>query len=199
MPARTRVPRGQVGVEGRHAPVVAAAGRLGGARERRADHDGVGADGDGLGEVATGAHAAVGDDVAVLAGLLEEARAGGGRVSDRGGLRDADAEHAARGARVAGADAHEHADGAGAHEVQRALVAAAAADDARDVERLDERVEVERLVVAAHVLGRDDRALDDEDVEPAGERGLEVALAVLRRERGGGDDAAVLDLLARAW
>ena len=59
---------------------------------------------------------------------------------------------------------------------------------------LDESVEVERLVVARDVLGRDDRALDDEDVEAAGKRGLEVALAVLRGERGRGKHATVLDL-----
>ena len=60
----TRAPRGSDGMEGRHAPVVAAAGRLLGARERRADHHRVGAAGDRLGDVAAGAHAAVGDHVA---------------------------------------------------------------------------------------------------------------------------------------
>ena len=53
-------------------------------------------------------------------------------VGDRRRLRDADAEHAARGARRAGADADEHAGRAGAHEVQARVVAGAAADDDRD-------------------------------------------------------------------
>ena len=121
-------------MERRHAPVVAAAGRLVGARERRTDHDRVGAHGDGLGQVAAGAHAAVSDDVAVGAGLVEVTHPRRGGVGDRGALRHADAEHATRRARVAGADADEHADSAGAHQVQRAGVAAAAADDDRDVE-----------------------------------------------------------------
>jgi hypothetical protein len=89
--------------------VVAAAGRLVGARQRRADHHGVGAAGDRLGDVAARAHAAVGDDLGVLAGLQHVLGAGGRDVGDRRRLRDAEAEHAARGARRAGTDADEHA------------------------------------------------------------------------------------------
>ena len=50
---------------------------------------------DRLGDVATGAHATVGDDVHVHAGLVEvtDPRARG--VGDRGGLRHTDAEHSA--------------------------------------------------------------------------------------------------------
>ena len=145
--------------------MVAPAGRLVRGGQRRADHDGVGAAHDGLGDVAAGAHAAVGDDVDVDAGLVEVAHAGGPGVGDGGGLRHADAEHAAGGAGVAGADADEDAGGAGAHEVQRRLVAGAAADDDGDVELADEALEVERLDGLRHVLGRHDRALDDEQVE----------------------------------
>ena len=47
----------------------------------------------------------------------------------------------------------------------------------------------------AHVLGRDDGALDDEHVEAGVERDLVVLLHALRRERRGGEHAAVLDLL----
>ena len=60
----------------------------------------------------------------------------------------------------------------------------------RHVEVRDERVEVERLVVAALVLGRDDRALDDQDIESAFECRSDVALDVLRREAGGSEDAS---------
>ena len=51
----------------------------------------------------------------------------------------------AAGARVAGTDADEHADRAGAHEVQRGGVGGAAADDHGDVELADELLQVERL------------------------------------------------------
>src|SRR3954451_9798239 len=62
-------------VEGGHAPVVAAAGRLVGARERRADHDGVGSTRERLRDVAAIAHATVGEHVHILAGLEHVLRA----------------------------------------------------------------------------------------------------------------------------
>ena len=129
---RTRVPRGRVGWNVAIPQWKPASRCLDRAGERRADHDGVGAAGDGLGDVAALAHPAVGDHVHVDAGLVEVAHARAGHVGDGGRLRDADAEHGARGARVARADADEHAGRTGAHEVQRGLVAGAAADDDRD-------------------------------------------------------------------
>ena len=183
-------------VERRHAPVKAAAGRLVGARQRRADHDRVGAARDRLGDVAAVAHPAVGDDLAVLAGLEHVLRAGARDVGDRRRLRHADAEHAARRAGGAGADADEHAGGAGAHEVQRRVVARAAADDDGQRHLADELLEVQRRarLVAGDVLGRDDRALDDEDVQARLERGLVVRAHPLRGQRSGDDDALLLDL-----
>ena len=88
-------------VEGRHPPVETARGRLERAGQRRADHDGVGAAGDGLGDVAALGHAAVGDDVDVDTGFIQVAHARARDVGDGRGLGHADAEHAARRARVA--------------------------------------------------------------------------------------------------
>ena len=174
--------------------MVAPAGRLGGGGQRRADHHRVGAADDGLGDVAAGGHAAVGDDVDVDAGLVEVAHAGGPGVGDGGGQRDADAEHAAGGAGVAGAGADEHAGGTGAHEVQGGLVAGAPADDDRDLELADELLEVQRLGRLGDVLGRHDGALDDQEVG----LGLEHVGGEARRCAGGdrhaGGDAGVLDL-----
>src|SRR5256885_4273997 len=70
-----RAPR-QVRVRRRHPPVIAAAGRLGRAREGGADHDGVGAGGEGLAHVTARRHAAVGDDgdVAARPPVVEVAR-----------------------------------------------------------------------------------------------------------------------------
>ena len=143
------------------------AGRLDGRRERRAEHDGVGPAGDGLGDVAALRHAAVGDHVDVDARLVEVAHARPRHVGDRRRLGHADAEHPPRGAGVARADADEDADRAGAHQVQRRLVAGAATDDHRDVELADEPLEVERLDGLRDVLRGDDGALDHEDVELA--------------------------------
>src|SRR2546422_9729830 len=77
--ADARAPR-QVRVRRRHAPVIAAPGRLGRAREGGADHHGVGAGGEGLAHVAARRHAAVGDDrdVAARPLVMEVPRGGGG-------------------------------------------------------------------------------------------------------------------------
>ena len=121
--------------------------------------------------------------------------AGGGHIGDRRRLRHADAEHAAGGAGGAGPDADEDADGAGPHQVQAGVVGGAAADDARNVERGDELLQVERLGLGRDVLGRDHGALDDEDVEAGLERGVVVLRHLLRGEGAAGDDAVGLDLL----
>src|SRR5919106_4168761 len=110
-------PPWQRGMEGRHPPVKAAARRFLGPRQRRADHHRVGTAGDRLRDVASGAHPAVGDHVAVLAGLEHVLGAGRGDVGDRGRLGHAETEHPARGTGGAGADPAEDADGAGAHQV----------------------------------------------------------------------------------
>src|SRR5919204_4436495 len=66
----------QIRVRRRHAPVIPASRRLHGARERRADHHGVGPRRERLADVAAGRHAAVGDhgDVAARRLVVEVAR-----------------------------------------------------------------------------------------------------------------------------
>ena len=93
VPTATRAPRGSVGWPRARPQWQPAAGGVDGGGERRAEHDGVGAAHDRLGDVAAGGHAAVGDEVDVHAGLVEVAHAGGPGVGDGGGLGDADAEH----------------------------------------------------------------------------------------------------------
>ena len=136
-------PTGQRGVEGRHTPVIAPARRLSGTGKRRTNHDGVGAAGDSLGDIAAGSHAAIGDHVAVLARLDHVLHPRARRVGDRRRLRHAHADHLAGGAGGARPDAHEHAHGTGAHEVQAGRVGRAAAEDARDLDVGDELVEVQ--------------------------------------------------------
>src|SRR6266542_4067921 len=153
-----------------HAPVrlVAAplveddlARRLLGAREERADHDGGGAGGERLHEVAGELHAAVGDDRDAV--LLR----GPGAVVHSGDLRDPDAGDDARRADGAGADA-------ALHRV-----------DARLAERLGR---LEGLDVLEVLLGRADRVddapavpvggVDRDDVHPRLEERLDARLAV---------------------
>src|ERR1019366_7647036 len=185
------------GMEGRHPPVEATAGGLVSAGQRRAEHHGVRAAGDRLGDVASVAHPAVGDHLDVVAGLEHVLRAGGGDVGDRGRLRDADPEHAAGGADRPGSHADEHAGSAGAHQVQTGVVGGAAAhDDGRRRKLADELLEVQRRpgLVERYVLGGDDGALDHKDVEARIERDLVVLANFLRRQRGGSHDALLLDL-----
>src|SRR4029079_5360771 len=111
------------------------------------------------------------------------------------GLRNADPEHAARGAGRAGANTDEHAGRASAHEMQARRVRGAAAEDDRDRDLAHELLEVEHVARGGDVLGGDDRALDDQDVQAGVQADLVVLLDALRSERGGGDDAVGLDLL----
>ena len=190
----TRAPRGSVEVERRHAPVEAAARRLVGARERRADHHGVGAAGDGLGDVAAVAHAAVGDHVHVVAGLEHVLRARGLDVRDRRGLGHADAEHAAV---VHAAPGPTPTSTPTAPVRIRWRPVEYEAQPPTTTGTGTSRMNSLRLSgseAVRDVLGRDDRALDDEDVEARLERGLVVGADPLRRERGGRDHALVLDL-----
>jgi hypothetical protein len=65
----------------------------------------------------------------------------------------------------AAAESDEHTGGAGAHQMQRGGVRRAAADDDRDVELVDELLQVERLRAPGHVLGRHGRTADHEQVD----------------------------------
>src|SRR6266508_4133810 len=142
-------------VERSHPPVVAPTGSLVGARERRADHHRVGAAGDSLGDVTTGPHATVRDDVAVPAGLSLVFRAGRRRVGDGRGLGDANSDDAPGGTGVARTHSHQYTRRAGPHEVERGLVRRAAADDHGEVEPCNELLQVERLRPGGHVFRRD--------------------------------------------
>ena len=90
-----------------------------------------------------------------------------------------------RGRAVVGAVADDHAGRARPHQVQGGLVVAATADEHRHVERGDERLQVELgrgLLGRRDVLGRDDGALDDEQVDAFGEDVRRQLDGVLRRE-----------------
>src|SRR4029077_10570224 len=110
----------------------------------------------------------------------------------------ADAEYTARCADRPGANPDQHARSAGPHQVQPRVIRGATADhDWRWRELADEFLEVQRRagLVARNALGRDNRALDDQDVEASFQRHFVVPADLLRGERGGRDDAVRLDLL----
>ncbi len=149
---------------GGHAPVHAAPGRLLGAGQGRADHQGIGAGGDRLGELATASHAAVGDDRHVASGLGEVRVPGSRHIADRGDLRDPDAEHLAGRARGAGPDPDEHGGRALLHQRERGLGVGRVADRDRDGHVANEGFERERVVLGGQVAGAADLALDEEQV-----------------------------------
>ncbi len=116
-------------------------------------------------------------------------------VGDGGGLRNADSQHAARGACCPRPDADEHSRGPRAHEVQPRVVGGAAADDDGHLQGGDELLEVQRLGDGGDVFAGDDGALDDEHVETGLHGELVVIEHALGRQRGSDDDLVLLDLL----
>ena len=125
-------------------------------------------------------------------------RPGGRHIGDGRGLGHADPQHATGGTDGPGPHADENAGGTGPHQVQARVVRGTTPhDDRRRRQLADELLEVERrpALVTRDVLGGDDRALDDEDVETRFQRHLVVGADLLRGQRGGGDDAMGLDLL----
>jgi hypothetical protein len=101
-----------------------------------------------------GVHAAVGDDVAVHAGLVQVAHAGAAGVGQGGGQRHTDAQHLPGDLGRPRAGADQDARRTGPHQVQRGLVRRAPAHQHRQLVVADEVLEVERLDRAGHVLGR---------------------------------------------
>src|SRR5699024_9030342 len=150
------VAAGECGVVGLAAPVVAVPRGLLGPGQRRPDHQAVRTAGDGLDQIARAAQAAVGDHVHVAAaGFVHVVAAGGGDIGHRTGQRDGDPQGLLGGLGRAAAEADEDAGRAGAHQVQGRGVGGAAADDHRDVQLVDEALEVQRFAVRGDVLGGD--------------------------------------------
>src|SRR5882724_12198476 len=190
--ADARAPR-QVRVRRRHAPVIAAPGRLDRAREGRADHHGVGAGGEGLAHVAARRHAAVGDDGDVAARLLVVEVARRGRIGGGRDLRHAEAEHLAARAGCARAHADQQRIGAHFHQLQARLIGHDVADDQRNGQLLLEFSEIDRSVFSCDVARRGHGRLHDEDVGAGLLRDLAEARGALRDRGDDGGAAALLD------
>ncbi len=178
-------------------PVPAATRSLGGHGQRRTEHRSIRAAGDGFRQCAGRGDVTVGDDVHVAStGLVQVVPTCGRRVGDRSGHRNTDAEHlTGGGAAFDGAVAHDDAGRTRAHQVQRSPVIADAAGDDGDVELCDERLEVERLVVAVrNVLGGDDRALDDQQIQTRRDQSRRQSTGVLRAHSYSDGDACITHL-----
>src|SRR5712692_1365564 len=171
---------GQVLVRRRHAPVIAAARRLDGTGEGGADHDGVGAGGQCLADVATRRHAAVRDDrhVAPRPLVVEVSRGGGVRGGRH--LRHAEPENLA--ARTGGTrtDADQQCVDAALHPLEARLVRDDVTDDEGDGELLLELPEIDGRVLGGDVSRGGNGRLHDEDVGAGLLGDLGEALGALR-------------------
>ena len=137
----------------------------------------------GLGQLATAAHAAVGDDRDVSAGLGQVRVTGRRDVADRRDLRNTDPEDLAGRARGAGPDTDEDRRRALLHEGEGRLGVRRVADRDRDRHVAGEVLERQRVVVRGQVAGAADLALDEEQVGAV--LGTERAEAAGGAGRGG--------------
>ena len=177
------------------APVPALAGSLGCASQRSAQHDGVSAQCERLHHVTGAAQGAVSDHVYVAAaGLIQVVRTCRSHVGDSGCHGCGDAQALAGGLCGTAAEAHQHAGCAGTHQVLSLRVASNATNDDRNVELVDELLQVQRLVRGGNVLSRDGRATDDEQLNARLHHGLVVLLGVLRTQGACNDHAGVTNL-----
>ena len=95
----------------------------------------------------------------------------------------------------AAAEADEHAGRAGTHQVQgRGVVGGAAYDDGH-IQIVDELLQVQWLVILGDVLGGNDRAADDEQVDARFEHGRIIVLRALRGQGARNGDAGVTNLM----
>ena len=128
------------------------------------------------------------------AGLVQVFSAGRGGVGDRGGHRHADTEHLITSGHAASrAVADDDTRGAGAHQMQRRAVVEHPAGHDRHVEFGDEGLEVERLPVTGDPFGRDDRALDDQQIDARGHQHGRQRLGVLRANPHRRDHPGIAD------
>ena len=177
------------------APVPALAGSLGCASQRSTQHDSVSAQCESLHHVAGAAQGAVSNHVHVAAaGLIQVVRTCRSHVGDSGCHGCGDAQALAGGLCGTAAEAHQHAGCAGTHQVLSLRVASNATNDDRNVQLVDELLQVQRLVRGGNMLSRDGRATDDEQLNARLHHGLVVLLGVLRAQGACNDHAGVTNL-----
>lgn len=140
---------------------------------------------------------AVGDHLDVTtAGLVHVVAAGFGHVGDGGGHRSVNTDGVAvRRILRRRRSPTEHAGRAGTHQVQgRGVVGGAAYDDGH-IQIVDELLQVQWLVILGDVLGGNDRAADDEQVDARFEHGRIIVLRALRGQGARNGDAGVTNLM----
>src|SRR5699024_5718637 len=155
--------------------------------------DGIRTTGNRRADIAGAGELVVRYDVHVAAtGLCQVVAAGSSSVGDGGGHRDVDTQGLAVGHR---ARTHDHAGRAGAHQVHGGGVVHHSPGDNGDVQRADELLKVQRLTVGIHVLRGDQGALDNQQVEPAGDQRRGELAGALRGDAHRETHAGITHLL----
>src|SRR5216683_7312224 len=185
----------QIGIGCGHAPVETFRGGFLGARQWCSDHHSVRARRERLADVRSDAHAAIGDHRHAHSTSAHVLVAGGSDVGGRSHLRNANPQHATRGAGGAGTDAHENAGDARLHKLQRRFVVHAVADDDRDVTRADELLERKLVIGLRRVARSEHRSLHHEDVGSGFLYDLRAFLGASRDGRDRAQHAGGLDRL----
>ena len=164
VPTWMRVPRGSVGEGAAMPQLVPRPGASVGARQRRAQHERIGAGGDGLGQLAAPAHAAVGDDRHVAAGASKKAS----RAAATSAMAVTCGTPMPSTSRVVqaapGPDTHEDGRDALAHQLVGRVVRGRVADRDGDAHEPRELGQLERLVARGEVARGRDLRLDQEQV-----------------------------------
>src|SRR5262245_31218918 len=97
--------------------------------------------------------------------------------------------------RSTAAEADQDAGSPGPHQVQSSRIGGDTADHNRNIQLVDELLEVERLGLARYMLGRHGRAADDKQVDTGVDDGLPELLGPLWRQRSRGDDTRLAYLV----
>lgn len=177
-------------------PMHALARSFLGTSQRGAKHHGIGTKRERLDEAAGVAHAAIGDHLDVTAaGFVHVVTACFRHICDGGGHRSVDTDGVAvRGYRAA-TEADKHAGRAGTHQMQSRGIVGGATDDDGHIQIVDELLQVQRLVILGDMLGGNNRATDDEQVDARFEHGRIIVLRALRGQCARNGDAGIANLM----
>ena len=134
-------------------------------RKDRADHRSIGATSEGLHDISARPHRSVGDHVDIATPRLVEVVASrGSNLSDSRCHGHSHTNNVGRGVTRSSTETNEHTRRTGTHQVQRRLPGTASTDDDRDVEIVNELLQIQFVPIRVHVLGGHGRSTDDDDV-----------------------------------
>ena len=134
-------------------------------RKNRADHRSIGATSERLHDISARPHRSVGDHVDVATtGLIEVVASRSSNFRDGGCHGHSHTNDVGGGVARSSTESDEDTRRTRAHQVQRRLPSTASTDDDRDVEIVNELLQIQFVPIRVHVLGGHGRSTDDDDV-----------------------------------